>query len=369
MFLFRPQSIQRLFQNKKRMTFLTMAGITTTMTVGFSNVALAQENLNQTQGPMFSLDKPYYDESTYWGRVKNIWRMINPLTLLISDDDLKQSQKLLEQYKEGTIPSNVNDADLWNARKIVESTIHGPTGEKMFLPGRMSAFVLVNVPICIGMLIHGPTSTAAQVFWQWVNQSYNVMNNYVNRAGPEVEYKPLLMSYGLATTASISIALGCGALLARYPGLKKFGRAIPYFAVATAGTLNVSFTRMDEIRNGIKVMDKEGNNLGVSIAAGRLAVWKTVTTRSMFLPIIVLGIPPIGLGLLSSTNIIVLGTASAITAEVLLICLSMGTALPCALALLPQTMSLDCSSLEPKFHDLKDKNGNAITHVYASKGL
>lgn len=36
-----------------------------------------------------------------------------------------------------------------------------------------------------------------------------------------------------------------------------------YMAVATAGSANVAFTRMDEIQNGVQVLDKNGNALGV----------------------------------------------------------------------------------------------------------
>ena len=56
---------------------------------------------------------------------------------------------------------------------------------------------------------------------------------------------------------------------------------------------NVGFTRMDEIRNGIDVSDADGNVLGRSVAAGKIAVFKTVTTRSCFLPIFPLVIPPL----------------------------------------------------------------------------
>ena len=46
----------------------------------------------------------------------------------------------------------------------------------------MSAFVIMNVPTAAGML---QAKTPMQnLFWQWANQSYNVVNNYVNRAGP-----------------------------------------------------------------------------------------------------------------------------------------------------------------------------------------
>jgi hypothetical protein len=61
--------------------------------------------------------------------------------------------------------------------------VHPVTGETTFMPGRMSAFVPANLPVLCGMLIHGPTGPVAAAFWQWVNQTLNVMCNYVNRSG------------------------------------------------------------------------------------------------------------------------------------------------------------------------------------------
>ena len=47
-------------------------------------------------------------------------------------------------------------------------------GEKIFLPGRMAAFVPVNLPVVAGMLLSGPGPT--QLVWQWVNQSVNAVS-------------------------------------------------------------------------------------------------------------------------------------------------------------------------------------------------
>ena len=230
--------------------------------------------------------------------------------IFITDEQVKSAQALLAGYKsKGAAPKGASDADLWRAQRVVGAVIHGPTGETMPLIGRMSMFVPVNVPIAAGLIMS--QSVAASVFWQWLNQTYNVVNNYVNRAGPTVEMGPLVQSYVLAVGSACGIAIGAKSLLKAVPALQAFGLFVPYLAVITAGTCNVGFTRMDEIRNGIDVSDADGNVLGRSVAAGKIAVFKTVTTRSCFLPIFPLVIPPLTMKALGAVAGLVPGSAAA----------------------------------------------------------
>ena len=290
-------------------------------------------------------------------------------TLLTTDEELARAQSLLDAFKAsgGQKPAGVDDAALWDAQRLVGAIVHAPTGEKMWLPGRMSMFVPVNVPIAAGLLMS--TSVYTSVFWQWVNQTYNVVNNYVNRAGPTVEMGPLLQSYALAVTSACSIAIGAGKLLEARPALAKFGPFVPYLAVITAGTCNVGFTRMDEISNGIDVLDAQGRVLGRSVAAGKIAVFRTVTTRSMFLPIFPLIIPPLVMKAVLATRAVAARSAVATLVELATITACMSFGLPRALALQPLQMELDVKELEPQFQGLLAEDGTPITHVYASKGM
>jgi len=150
-----------------------------------------------------------------------------------------------------------------------------------------------------------------------------------------------------------------------YPRLTALGPFVPYVAVVAAGTCNVAFTRMDEIQNGVAVIDAEGKERGRSVSAGKLAVFKTVTTRSAFLPIFPLLIPPLALSMTSLKP----GALPHSMLSLVVITVSIATALPIALAIEPPQMAMEVSSLEPEFHDLKDSEGNPVTILYASKGL
>lgn len=254
---------------------------------------------------------------------------------------------------------------MWEHRKNVDVSIHPVTGDVLFAPGRMSAFVPMNVPLCALMLM---ASTPPQVvFTQWLNQTYNVVNNYVNRSGAQVDWSALLTSYGLAVGASCSIAVGAGKLMKAVPALEVMGPFVPYLAVISAGSANVSFTRMDEWKGkGISVCDAEGKDLGMSRKAGQTAVMQTVLSRSCFLPIAPMVLPVLAMKALKPFLKV---RPVAIAAEIVLITGCIAGMLPVALAILPQTMEIDASKLEPEFQNLKDSKGQPVIKVFANKGL
>lgn len=320
----------------RRAAIASAAGASTAAAAATIRTASECEGTTATAAPVppFVLGGDRYDQSSFIGRLYKIQELIDMRTILTSDDELAAAQARLAEFKKlGGKPEGVSDAQMWAAGLLMSKSI--------------------------------PTT----LFWQWWNQTYNVVNNYVNRAGPTVEYGPLAQSYALAVTASCSIAIGAGKLLAAYPSLQTLGPFVPYLAVITAGTCNVGFTRMDEMRNGIDIADADGAVIGRSVAAGKLAVFKTVTTRSMFLPIFPLVIPPLVMKGAAAAGLVAAGSTAAMLLELATITLCMSVGLPAALALQPTQMELDVSGLEPEFQGLKTAGGEPVLHVYASKGL
>ena len=74
-------------------------------------------------------------------------------TLLTSSTGLEHAKQLVTAYKQGKIQDM--NPELWNAKKIIDSTIHPDTGQPVFLPFRMSCFVLSNLVVTAGMLTPG----------------------------------------------------------------------------------------------------------------------------------------------------------------------------------------------------------------------
>ena len=133
--------------------------------------------------PPFDPSSCRYDQATYTGRLQHFMEMVDPRSLLTSDAELAAAQALLNQFdKTKTKPAGVTDAAMWNAKKIKDAIIHPVTGEQMFLPGRMSAFVPVNTVPTAMMLM---ASTTPQVLGaQWFNQTV-VSLPQINRASTQ----------------------------------------------------------------------------------------------------------------------------------------------------------------------------------------
>lgn len=74
-------------------------------------------------------------------------------TLFAGSSGLEHAKTLLTDYKQGKIQHMT--PELWQAKKLVDSTIHPDTGETILLPFRMSAFVLSNLVVTAGMLQPG----------------------------------------------------------------------------------------------------------------------------------------------------------------------------------------------------------------------
>ena len=78
------------------------------------------------------------------------------MLLLTTDKELENAKHLIEKYKTNQITKDeirknpkLNN-DLWTAQTKLNAIIHPQTGEKIFIAGRMSCFVPMNVPIAAG---------------------------------------------------------------------------------------------------------------------------------------------------------------------------------------------------------------------------
>lgn len=265
--------------------------------------------------------------------------------------------------------------ELWRAKKIVDSTLHPDTGQPVFLPFRMSCFVISNLVVTAGMLTPNLT-TRGTLFWQITNQSLNVAINSANanKSSP-VMFTDLARNYVIAVSASCTVALGLNNLVPRLKSLSPSTRTIltrlvPFAAVASAGALNVFLMRSDEIRKGIDVFpvlsaseksEKEKSNeatpsLGRSKKAATLAVGETALSRVFnSTPIMVL--PPLILVRLQNTDWLKARPRMVLPVNLGLILTTSIFALPLALGAFPQRQEIQAGKLEEEFRERGGEGG------------
>ncbi|ROT36058.1 tricarboxylate carrier [Sodiomyces alkalinus F11] len=328
-----------------------------------------------------------YDLDTYWGRVRHSMGLTDPRTLLVDKAGLEHCKQLLIDYKQGKIGEMT--PELWKAKKVVDSTLHPDTGEPVFLPFRMSSFVLSNLIVTAGMLQPG-LGTTGTVSWQVANQSLNVAINSANanKSSP-MNWAQMAQSYAVAVSISCGVALGLRGLVPRVRGISASTRTIltrlvPFAAVATAGALNVVLMRGEEMRTGIDVFPVPGgaedgdgdgleaaaegktdgdvavpNSLGRSKAAARLAVGETAASRVFnSTPIMVL--PPLVLVRLQRTEWLKARPRLVMPVNLGLILCTSVAVLPLALAVFPQRQTIHVDKLEPEFHGRGGKGGMVV---------
>lgn len=313
-------------------------------------------------GPV-QLPESRYDLATYFGRVRHCADISDPTMLLNTSLDIAAAKNVVWDYKNGVIPAMT--PQLWRAKKILDLAIHPDTGETVFLPFRMSSCVLSNLVVTAGMLTPG-LGTAGTLFWQIANQSLNVAINIsnANKSHP-LTARQVAQNYVLAVSASCLVALGLNAVV---PRLKNVGastktvltRLVPFAAVVSAGIANVFLMRSEELKRGISVYDDAGKEIGISKKAAFQAVGETAASRVInATPVMV--VPPLLLVRLQKTRFMA-GRLKLFETGVnigLIFATSL-VALPFALAVFPQRRRVGVLSLEPEFHNLKDKNGNEL---------
>lgn len=122
------------------------------------------------------------------------YQVIDPRVLLNTGEQLRQYQAILQDWRASPaklrVPpiahgihysvsmsisllyaydiQHMTDEQLWQARKVVEASVHPATNEIINPLFRMAAFVPINLPICYFMIT--TTSPTTMLFWHWVNQ-------------------------------------------------------------------------------------------------------------------------------------------------------------------------------------------------------
>jgi len=315
--------------------------------------------------PKINLDVPRYDQSTYWGRAQHFFLTANPINCLATDAQLDMAKDTVEKYRRGEL-NHLTEDEIWKAKNLMDSAFHPDTGEKMFLPGRMSAQVPFNMTIT-GCMMTFYKTTPAVVFWQWVNQSFNALVNYTNRSGDTpIPLSTLGTSYCAATGAALGTALGLNHLTKTLPPLA--GRLVPFCAVAAANCINIPLMRRLELQNGIMLETKEGVPVGESKIAAKEGIGMVTVSRiGMAMPGMVL--IPLIMNKLDAKGFFKKYPKANAPLQVFLVGLILTFATPLCCAIFEQKASISTDKVEKELRDKIMGMKNPPELLYYNKGL
>jgi len=321
---------------------------------------MAEEKLN------INIDAPRYDQSTYGGRARHFFITTNPLNLFVSGKALDNAKDIVERHRKGEITKGLTEDKLWEAKNLYDSAFHPDTKEKMFIIGRMSAQVPMNMTIT-GCMMTFYKSTPTVIFWQWMNQTFNAVVNYTNRSGSTpVSKSQLGVSYVLATGGAVTTALSLNHVVKTLPAI--VGRMVPFSAVAAANCINIPLMRSSELMEGIELVDKNDNPIGESKIAAKKAIGQVVVSRViMAMPGMM--IPPFIMNALEKKPFLQRNPRMNAPIQIGLIGCLLIFATPLCCALFPQKSSIAVSSLEPELQKKIKAMPNAPDIVFYNKGL
>ncbi|KAK3600861.1 hypothetical protein CHS0354_014228 [Potamilus streckersoni] len=312
------------------------------------------------------LDKPRYDQSTFVGRAKHFFIITNPLNLFATGKQLEEAKAVVEKYRRGENLPGLTEDDIWRAKNLYDSAYHPDTKEKMFILGRMSAQVPMNMTITGCMMTFYKTPKEV-IFWQWFNQSFNAIVNYTNRSGDQpISEKQLGLSYVLATGGAVGTALTINRMVKKLPPI--VGRLVPFVAVAAANCINIPCMRSRELMEGITILDEKGQKLGESKNAAKSAIGQVVFSRiTMALPGMM--IPPFIMEYLEKKPFMKRMPWLSAPIQVGLVGFFLVFATPLCCALFPQMSSIAVSKLEPEVREKLMALSTPPQVVYFNKGL
>lgn len=352
---------------------------------------LAQETI-RTYTPYTSVELRKFrtwEMSDFGSRLISYSRIVSPLNLFKTTDDIRNAQALLR----GDLPLDVPAGEtreisprptaqqLHEARQLVDSAVHPETGAIIPPLFRRSAFTVFNTPLFFAIAVT-PQTTPWIVAWQAVNQTYNAFANYSNRSSEEEGgIYTLIQNFGLAITAATAAAVGTksalGSLQERYgfgkskgfigPVITRFAPA--FVAGVSASALNMLIVRRGELEEGVVVRSEplgDAESFGQSQIAAKKALSATLQSRCL-LPIASLVFPPLTAawlaqkkGFLSRSFVrfpIVLGVVFA----------SQLLSMPLSLAPWEWFMKIPVSELEPEIQEAARAKG--LEYLYFNKGF
>jgi len=314
------------------------------------------------------ITKSRWGDETFIGRFKHFARLTDPFNCLKSDQQLEDAKNIVHKYKsDGTMPPGGLEA-LWSAKYLYESAFHPETGDKQNTVGRMSFQVPGGMAIT-GILLAFYKSPLEIFLGQWLNQSFNAFVNFTNRSGDKpLPDSVILSAYLTATSLPTATSIGLNKTLGpRAPPI--VGRFVPFAAVAVANMVNIPCMRSLELKEGVVVVDSDGNKLGQSVTAAKRSIITTTISRICIAAPGMLMTPIIMEQLEKKPYIKGLSQWKSCILQTVIVGSFLVAAVPFGCALFAQKQSIAVDALEEDLKKAIMEKDSAIKTVYYNKGL
>ncbi|XP_074089648.1 sideroflexin-4 isoform X2 [Macrotis lagotis] len=209
--------------------------------------------------------------------------LLDPTNILLSHEKIKTARELLKS--ELTPKDDTGDQKIEKAWKQSLATVHPDTGSiipKLFRP---AAFLPITGPL-VFLFLQKYKGIKAALFPQFFIHAYNTEFSITNGNIIQTKYS-LEQLLGISTIISTTF-FGISPLLMmkRYslkgPAVQNVvTKILPIPLMAILSPYNVVVSRSHEYQNGIRVVDKNGNVVGLSKEAGAKAVGETALSRGL----------------------------------------------------------------------------------------
>jgi len=227
---------------------------------------------------------------------------------------------------------------------------------------RLSSFIPANIVVCYGLLT---TKTIyGQMFWQIINQTYNVGFNYANRSNNnKMTNNDLIKTYTFSV-ASSSIVSATISNLFKNAFSKNYSHLthsiargfIPFTAIFLSSTLNLYYVRKNDMDHGISVYDEDRKEIGKSNIAAKNAFIETASCRTVFRFLSCMA-PPILeyklLKYLQATKYLKIHPNIWMATRLSIITSALYISMPLSFTILPNEKEIDGKNLEDQFQNNK----------------
>lgn len=313
------------------------------------------------------LERPRWREDRYIGRVINFLAIADPRNSFKTNAQLEAASKLIEEYRLKLEPSNVSDVAVWSAKHLYDSAYHPETGEKLNLIGRMSSQTPLSMfGITAWALFYKSLPNA--VLWGCALQGVNAITNFTNRSDTEnMPTSKIIKAYVSATGLAFGVGLGVNATAKYFP--RMISRFMLGAGIISAHVINIPLMRQNELKDGIRVTNVNGETLGYSVIAARHAIAMTTISRvGIIMPVVM--IPTYFISKLKNKFVFLKVRPKLMAGlQVGIVGGLVSLLVPLCCAIYPQRCTLSVNKLEQNLRNEILEKRPGIDCVYFNKGL